>query len=177
VIVFCLHLPFAGTGIRIPVEHRRSDAGRIDMQTRKPSDVDWIVAQIDETRVAEHWRNPDRPDARFVKNVRRQDPKIRRAQTRLRTAHYRNRLDQAKRPSTYQIGMAMVAALATAELKSMSRSDWNLVGRALADLQSRGFDLLEVKSSLRQLRNRMVDPADREDEQTESTGDNSSLMF
>jgi len=48
----------------------------------------------------------------------------------------------------------------------------------LADLQSRGFDLLEVKSSLRKLRNRMVDPADLEGEQTESTGEsNSSLMF
>jgi hypothetical protein len=64
------------------------------MQTRKPSDVDRIVAKIDETRIAEHWRNPDRPDAKFVKRRRRQDPKITRAKTRARTAVYRNRLDQ-----------------------------------------------------------------------------------
>jgi hypothetical protein len=47
------------------------------MQTRKPgNDVDHIVAKIDETRISELWRNPDRPNARFVKQVRRQDPKI-----------------------------------------------------------------------------------------------------
>jgi hypothetical protein len=62
------------------------------MQTRKPSDVDRIVAKIDETRIAEHWRNPDRPDAKFVKRRRRQDPKITRAKTRARTAVYRNRV-------------------------------------------------------------------------------------
>ncbi len=131
------------------------------MKLPKRDDVDRIVDQIDVTRIAEHFRNPDRPDARFARSRGRQDPKIRRAKGRVRTAHYRNRLDQAKRPSTYQIGMALVISLVTADSESMSRSDWNLVGRALADLQSRGFDLLEVKGSLRKLRNRMVDPADR----------------
>lgn len=43
------------------------------------SDVDRIVARIDETRVAEHFRNPDRADSRFVKARRRQDPAIGRA--------------------------------------------------------------------------------------------------
>jgi hypothetical protein len=148
------------------------------MHTRKPGDdVDRIVAQIDETRVAEHWRSPDRPDAKFVKR-HRQDSKIRKAKGRARTAMYRNRLDQRAAPSTAQIGVAMVMSLVTADSKSMTRSDWNLVGRALANLQSRGFDLSEVKASLRKLRNRVVDPADREDEHTESTGEpNSSLMF
>lgn len=134
------------------------------MQTRKTGDVDRIVDQIDETRMAEHWRNSDRPDGRIVRSRRRQDPAIVRAKTRVRTAHYRNRLDQAKRPSTYQIAMALVISLVTADSESMSRSDWNLVGRALADLQGRGFDLLEVKASLRKLRDRQV--ADRESEST-----------
>jgi hypothetical protein len=145
------------------------------MQKLKADDVDRTVAQIDETRIAEHWRNPDRPNGQFVRPVRQQDPKITRAKTRARTAHYRNRLDQRGAPTTYQIGMAMVAALVTA--KRMSRSDWNLVGRALADLQSRGFDLLEMKSSLCKLRNRMVDPADREDEHAESSVENSLTAF
>ena len=143
------------------------------MNTRKQhgNDVDRIVAQIDETRVAEHWRNPDRADARFVKQRRPQDPKIRKAKGRARTAMYRNRLDQRGAPTTHQIGMAMVMSLVTADSKSMTRSDWNLVGRALANLQSRGFDISEAKASLRKLRNRVVDPADREGEQTESTGE------
>jgi hypothetical protein len=135
----------------------------------RPTDVDRIVAQIDETHRAEHFRNPDRPDGMFVRSRGRQDPAIGRAKTRIRTAHYRNRLDQRRSASTYTIGMAMLVALVTADSESMSRSDWNLVGRALADLQSRGFDLSEVKASMRKLRNRMVDPADRAGEPGDST--------
>ncbi|MES2600436.1 MAG: hypothetical protein V4602_06470 [Pseudomonadota bacterium] len=63
--------------------------------------------------------------------------------------------------------MAMVMALVTSDAENMTKTDWNLVGRALADLQSRGFDLAEVKSTLRRLRNRMVDPADHDYESTE----------
>jgi hypothetical protein len=36
----------------------------MDMHTRTPDDADRIVSQIDETRRAEHWRNPDRPNGR-----------------------------------------------------------------------------------------------------------------
>ena len=141
------------------------------MKRLRPEDVDKIVLQIDETRRVEHFRNQDRPDARFVKASRRQDPAIGRAKTRLRTAHYRNRLDQKKAATTHQIGMAMVMALVTAASKKvMTGEDWDLVGRALADLQARGFDLLEVKASLRKLRNKLVDPADRAGEPGESTG-------
>jgi hypothetical protein len=148
------------------------------MQTRKPSDVDRIVAKINETRQSEHWRNPDRPNSRFVKQVRRQDPKITRAKTRARTALYRNRLDQRGAPSTHQIAMALVVALVTARLDELTEVDRGIVGRALVDLQGRGFSVVEAKNMLRKLRNRMVDPADLEGESTESTGDsNSSLMF
>jgi hypothetical protein len=60
----------------------------------------------------------------------------------------------------------------TAKSKQIvSGKDWRLVGRALADLQSRAFDLAEVKASLRRLRNRMVDPADRNGEPGESDGE------
>ena len=135
----------------------------------KPEDVGRIVAKIDETRLAEHFRNPDRPNARCVKAVRRQDPAIGRAKTRLRTAHYRNRLDQAKRPSASQIGMAFAVAFATAQSTTMTASDWNLVGRAMADLQSRGYDLAAATETLRRIRHRMVDPADRKGEACEST--------
>jgi hypothetical protein len=76
----------------------------------KADEVARVVSQIDETRQAEHFRNPDRPDARFVKPRRRQDPAIGRAKARVRTAHYRNGLDQRCAPSTYTIAMALVKA-------------------------------------------------------------------
>jgi hypothetical protein len=57
------------------------------MKRLRAEDVDRTVARIDETRVAEQFRNQDRPDAKFVKNGRRQDPAIGRAKARLRTAH------------------------------------------------------------------------------------------
>jgi hypothetical protein len=140
------------------------------MQKLKADEVDRIVAQIDETRIAEHWRNPDRPNARFVKTVRRQDPEIRKAKGRTRMAMYRNRLDQRRAPSTQQIAMSLVVALVTANLEELTEVDRGIVGRALVDLQGRGFSIVEAREMLRKLRNRMVDPADREDDQTESTG-------
>jgi hypothetical protein len=113
-----------------------------------------------------------------VQSRSRQDPAIVRAKTRARTALYRNRRDQRGAPSTHQIAMAMVVALVTARLDELTEVDRGIVGRALQDLQSRGFSIIEAKDMLRKLRNRMVDPADREDQQTESTGEpNSSLVF
>jgi hypothetical protein len=131
------------------------------MQTRKPDDVDRIVSQIDETRNVEHFRNPDRPDSRFVKTRRRQDPAITRAKARIRTAHYRNRLDQRRAPSTQQIAMSMVVALVSAPLDQLTEADRGLVARMLVDLQNRGFSVSESQAMLRRLRNRIVDPVDR----------------
>ena len=124
--------------------------------SQKTTKVDRIVARIDETRAAEHFRSPDRPAAEFVGRYR-QDPEVRKAKVRLRTAAYRSRLDQRRAATTNQIGMALVIALVTSSSASMTRSDWNLVGRALADLQARGFDLNEVKEALRRLRKRVID--------------------
>ena len=120
-------------------------------------EVDRIVSQIDETRVSEHFRNPDRPDSRFVKPRRRQDPSIRRAKTRLRTAAYRNRLDQRRAASTSQIAMSLLVALVTSKQSSIMAGDRDLIGRALIDLQSRGFNLTEVLDTLQRLRRRVVD--------------------
>jgi hypothetical protein len=149
------------------------------MQTRKPgNDVDRIVARIDETRVAEHWRNPDRPDGTFVRSRRRQDPKVTRAKARARTAMYRNRLDHRRAPTTYQIAMALVVALVTSRLDELTASERGLVGRMLVNLQSRGFSVVESQEMLIRLRNRMVDPADRGSETTVSAGKpNSSPLF
>ncbi|MEH2512236.1 hypothetical protein V1291_003590 [Nitrobacteraceae bacterium AZCC 1564] len=133
------------------------------MSTMKRTDkdeVDRIVAAIDKTRAAEHFRNPDRPDSKFVRRRRRQDPAIGRAKARLRTALYRNRLDQRCAPSTAEIGMALVVALATAKLDELTEADRGLVGRALVDLRERGFSVDEAKEMLRGLRRRLVESTD-----------------
>jgi hypothetical protein len=137
------------------------------MKTLKPNDVDRIVEKLDETRVAEHWRNPDRPDARFVKKARSQPIEVVRAQGRIRSSHYRNKLDQRRAPTAYQVGMAMVCALVTSSPSELTEADKGILGRALADLQGRGFSIIEAKNMLRRLRNRLVDPPDREGEPTE----------
>ena len=141
------------------------------MKPPKSDDVGRIVAQIDETRVAEHWRNPDRPDGQFVKKRRRhrQDPKITRAKTRVRTAVWRNGLDRLGRPEVNVIGMALVTSLATSpNLLDMTELEVRFIAAALADLEGRGFDRVQILRVLRRIRNRMVDPEDRAGEATES---------
>lgn len=140
------------------------------MKRVEHNEVDRIVARIDETRAAEHFRNPDRPNAKFIRRRRRQDPAIGRAKTRLRTADYRNRLDRRGAPSTAQIGMSLVVALVTANLGDLTEADRGLVGRALVDLQERGFSVAEAKDMLRRLRSRIVDPADRQEESADDSG-------
>jgi hypothetical protein len=136
-----------------------------------PQDVDRVVAALDETRKTEFFRDNDtRPDSRFVRDRGRQDPAITRAKARIRTAHYRNRLDRDRVPSTATIGMALVAALVTSRMIELTDDDRSLVGRMIVDLKSRGFDVVASKNMLRRLRNRMVDPVDREGEPGESTG-------
>jgi hypothetical protein len=139
------------------------------LKLKADEEVARIVSRIDETRASEHWRNPDRPDGRVVKTRRKQDPAISRAKARLRTAAYRNRLDQRSAPSTQQIGMSMVVALVTSQMDQLTEADRGLVARMLADLQNRGFSVSESQAMLRRLRDRIVDPADRGDRSTEST--------
>jgi hypothetical protein len=136
-----------------------------------PNDVDKTVARLNEALHAEHWRNPDRPDAVFVKNRGRRPVEVLRAQGRIRTASYRNALDRRCAPTTQQIGMALVMSLVTSKLNDLTDADRGPLGRALLDLHARGFDLKEAKAMLRRLRNRLVDPQDREGEPGESTGE------
>jgi hypothetical protein len=73
-----------------------------------------------------------------------------------------NRLDARRAPSTHQIAMSLVVALVTSRMHELTDDDRGLVGRMLVDLQSRGFSVVESRAMLRRLRNRIVDPADRE---------------
>jgi hypothetical protein len=127
-----------------------------------------VVDAIDETRLTEQWRDPDRPDARVFRGRGRVAPEIVRAQTRLRTAHWRVRMDRKKAPTSAEIGMSLVYALITSRMGELTFTDKDLVSRMLMDLQERGFSVVEARSTLRRMRNRYVDPADRQSEPSES---------
>jgi hypothetical protein len=125
----------------------------------KTRSSDLEVARIDQMRESEFWRDPDRPSGKFVPARKRQDPKIRMAKARARTAAWRNRLDRLRRPEIREIGMAMVTALVTSPNLDHAMTDLELrfVDAALADLQARGFALEQVKVVLRRIRRRLVD--------------------
>jgi hypothetical protein len=115
-----------------------------------------IVDRIDETRRSEYFRNPDRPGS--VHRAPPRDPAIIRAQSRLRVAAWRNRMDERRAPTSAQIGAALVDALATAgNLDKLTVDDDGLVGHALFLLQRKGFDIIETKETLKRVRSRLLD--------------------
>lgn len=122
------------------------------------------AAEIDGVRRTMFWRDPDRPDARVLKRRDRVPPEVRRAQGRLRTAHWRSQMDRDKRPTSAQIGMSLVAALVTARPEEITETDRGIVGRMLVDLQARGYSVEQAKRTLRKMRTRYVDAGDREGE-------------
>lgn len=138
-------------------------------QRLRQDDVDKI-AELDSVRSTMFYRDPDRPTPRFVKPGRRTPPEVRRAQGRMRTARWRSEMDRRRAPTAEQIGMAMVTALATTSRGQvdLTRDDRHLVQAALHHLVANGFDIDEAKRTMRRIRNRLVDPADREGEASES---------
>jgi hypothetical protein len=63
----------------------------------------------------------------------------------------------------------LCVALVTSNLNELTDCERSLIGRMLDDLRLRGFDLKESLQTLRRLRNRMMDPMDRQGEPTETT--------
>lgn len=92
-------------------------------QKLKQDDVDRIL-EMDSMRGTTFYRDPDRPDAAFVKSRSRVPEEVRRAQGRLRTARWRADMDRRKAPTALQIGMAMAVALATTNRQSDLTASW-----------------------------------------------------
>jgi hypothetical protein len=65
--------------------------------------------------------------------------------------------------------MAIVHAMVTSKLSLLTNDDRGILHAALLDLHARGFSLNEAKATLRRLRNKLVEPADRAGEPAEST--------
>lgn len=136
----------------------------------RSTDIDAQVGQIDRMRESDLFRDPDRPSTKFIGSRLRQDPRVRRAKARARTAAWRNDLDRLKRPEASDIGMALVTALVTSQnLLDMTKPEVRFVTAALEDLDARGFDRAQTLLVLRRLRNRLVAPDDRQGEESEST--------
>lgn len=119
----------------------------------------------------QHQSTVGRPSREFVPVRRRQDPEVKRIRAQQRTAAWRAEGDRLRRPEARDIGMALISALVTSpDLLDMTGGELRFVGAALADLEARGFDREQTKRVLRRLRNRMVDPDDRQGEESETTG-------
>jgi ATP-dependent exoDNAse (exonuclease V) alpha subunit len=128
----------------------------------KDDEVNRIVQSIDATRVdLFSMDHVPAPEGRAFRKRAKEDIRITRAKSRLRMAAWRKANAESKRATGDQIGKAMLQALATSKLGDLVRSDYNLVGRAFADLQRRGFDIGEAKEYLRRLRDETVPPVDR----------------
>lgn len=135
-----------------------------------PEDVD-LIARLNEACGTYFQRDPDRADNMFVRPRRRQPLEIKRAKQRLRTARWRSEMDRRKAPTTTEVGMALATALATTSWHDrLTPADYDLIRRALCDLEARGFSIAETKKTLRRLRIRMVDPGDRAGEADDSCG-------
>ena len=128
-------------------------------------DVDRI-GQTNAVREAYFQRDPDRPDARFVKPRGRAPIEVRRAQQRLRTARWRSDMDRCKAPTLDQIGRSLAVALVTSTLDELTVAEARIIERALNDLKAREFDIDEAKVKLRRLRNKLVPAIDRRGEAT-----------
>lgn len=143
---------------------------KLKLKTLTP-EAEAEVVQINEIKKTNFFRDPDRPDSRYVRSTVRVPPEVRKAKAALRTARYRSELDRAKRPTTHDVGMALAVALATTDWRSeLTSLDYDLLRRALLDLQARGFSIDGAKKTMRRLRIRLIDPADRAGEPDENCG-------
>lgn len=129
------------------------------------------AADIRRMNQAYFERMADRPSTEFVPVRQRQDPEIRRAKAQARTAAWRQQQDRLRRPEVRDVGMALVTALVTSDLSRLTveSDETTFISAALADLDARGFDRQQTLLVLRRLRNRLVDPGDRQGEESDST--------
>lgn len=116
------------------------------------------IANIDAVRRSTYFRDPDRPDARFVKPRRKRTPtETTRAMQRLRTDAWRAEMDRRRAPSASQIGMALVIALVKSKPSEWTEADRGVLAKALLDLDARGFDVKEAKATLQRMKKRLSD--------------------
>lgn len=113
------------------------------------------VVEIDDVRTSTFSRNPDRPDARFIRSRVTGGCDVAKARQRLRTAAWRRDNDAKGRPTSDQIGRALLmAAVTSPDFADLMDNEVTVVRRALNAMQSNGFDLSEVQDVMRRIRRR-----------------------
>lgn len=124
------------------------------------------VAFVDD--VAKQFvRGADRPDGKFVR-LRLVDDQLTKAKQRLRTAVWRDANDRKGRPTSDQIGRALLMAVCTTrDFAKLLDADLSVVRRATDDMVARGFKLSEIHSVMRKIRWRHVDRGDRAEEESD----------
>jgi hypothetical protein len=113
------------------------------------------ISHIDQLQRQYHPRSESRPRSRTIEQAGRPDPAVTKAKDRFRTAGWRSRNDQLRRPEANTISMAILKVICTAE--SMDQFDEKsivILTKALQDLEARGFSLAEIKAVMRRLRRR-----------------------
>jgi hypothetical protein len=118
------------------------------------------VAEIDE--VAKTFeRLPDRPDPKFYVRPRKDVAKAK-ALNRLRNRVWRQSNDRRGRPTSAQLGAALLYAVCMHEdFASLIESDLSIVRSAVNDLCRRGCRIEEVEDMLRKIRRRRIPASDR----------------
>lgn len=111
------------------------------------------VEQIDR-EAAETWWRPGIPGAR-VKG-QRQPVEVVRAKNRRRTARWRAKNDEVRRPEAATIAMALLRAVVVARMSDLSAEERGVIGGALVDLHAQGYSLREVLGVCRRLRRRVL---------------------
>lgn len=122
------------------------------------------VAEIDEVRTTVFSRNPDRPSGRFVRaRVTGDNRDVARARQRLRTAAWRAENDKRARPTSDQIGRALLMAVVTSpDFASLIDNELTVVRRALNAMSENGFSISEVQDVMRKIRRRHASLVDRD---------------
>ncbi|MCW2079677.1 UNVERIFIED_ORG: hypothetical protein M2193_001852 [Bradyrhizobium japonicum] len=85
----------------------------------------------------------------------RQPEALVRAKSRRRTARWRAKNDEARRPEAVTVAMSLLRAVASARLSELSPEERGVIGAALVDLHDQGYSLREVLAVCRRLRRRV----------------------
>ncbi len=127
---------------------------------KKDTDVAQRVAELDRERQEYFFRDVDRPSTRSVTSRSHQDPQLARANGRLRTAAWRNRVDRLRRPELRDVGMALLRALVTSpDLPHLSGPGLRILTAALTDLEGRGFDRQQIRFVCKRFRKSLLKAA------------------
>ena len=118
------------------------------------------VAEIDQARAAYFERNPDRPQGR-VRVRSRKPAEILKAESRMRTAAWRNQNDGRKRPEAYHCAMQFLASMLVIVRQSGHeglqdfRETERAFQHALATLEARGYDKVQAMAVFKRLTRRV----------------------